>query len=115
LNGTTICTSGFHVIATSEIDIGGFACRFIELILDLFAVGDIFISFNTSYWIEGICVDDPRLIRLKYMQSWFAVDLLGRYVVYLGRSKLIQHSQFASIPSISLYVEHISGRVLQDS
>jgi hypothetical protein len=49
----------------------------VDMAWTLFFMVDIYINFNTPYLLEGAWVKDKKIIRSRYLRSWFVMDLIA--------------------------------------
>ena len=53
----------------------------LECVIDCFFMMDIIINFFTAYHEnDDILVVDHKKIALRYIKSWFLIDLISRYI-----------------------------------
>lgn len=52
---------------------------YIETVVDLFFIADIFRNFRTAYYDGGDLVTSPRQIALHYVGFWFWIDLVASF------------------------------------
>lgn len=63
---------------------------FVDLIIDIYFIVDIFFNLNTAIWLEnGILETKVQVIRKHYLKGWFTLDLLSSfpltYLLLIGR------------------------------
>ncbi|MBF0622459.1 MAG: cyclic nucleotide-binding domain-containing protein [Magnetococcales bacterium] len=49
----------------------------VDLLLTLFFITDIWISFRTAFMQDGETIADLKIIQQRYLRGWFALDLLA--------------------------------------
>ncbi|XP_020905655.1 potassium voltage-gated channel subfamily H member 5 isoform X2 [Exaiptasia diaphana] len=54
------------------------ALAIIDLLVDWLFIADIVLNFHTTYFgKDGELVDDPKMIRMNYLKTWFGLDLIS--------------------------------------
>jgi hypothetical protein len=49
----------------------------IDGIWTVFFMVDIYLNFNTPYLLDGEWINDKKVVRKRYLHSWFALDLVA--------------------------------------
>lgn len=50
----------------------------IDMLVDWLFIADIVLNFHTTYvGKDGELIDDPKMIRMNYLKTWFVLDLVS--------------------------------------
>jgi hypothetical protein len=60
----------------------------LDRFIDVFFLIDLVISFRTGEIINGACYFDSKGTALKYLKSWFIIDLVAAFPWWLFDSKI---------------------------
>ncbi len=62
-------------------------------------IADIFINFNTAFYVKARLVFDRKLIAARYLKRWFLIDLISAIPIF-SISKIVSFGQFSKIAGI---------------
>ncbi|XP_032232878.1 potassium voltage-gated channel subfamily H member 1 isoform X2 [Nematostella vectensis] len=75
----------------------------LDMIVDWLFIADIVLNFHTTYvGKDGEIIDDPRLIRLNYLKTWFVLDLVSSLpygVLYFIPKSEMEQTEIANLLS----------------
>jgi hyperpolarization activated cyclic nucleotide-gated potassium channel 2 len=54
-----------------------------EFTIDVMFIIDIFVNFLSAYWQKGKLITEPGAIAKHYIRTWFLLDLVASFPVYL--------------------------------
>lgn len=72
---TVPLTVAFYPFTSIQVSHFGFA---VDVLVDLCFIADMFVSWRTTFYTrEGLLVMDKKLVRLKYLKTYFAPDVIA--------------------------------------
>jgi hypothetical protein len=72
--------------------------HYLNIVIDLVFLTDVFVIFNTAYYTEDYeCIDNRKRISSNYLLGWFFVDVLS----IIPFDKLLEYSSFAKLARVA--------------
>ena len=53
--------------------------EYVEMIIDICFILDIFVNFNTGFYLKGLLKTGRKEIICNYIKTWFLIDVLASF------------------------------------
>jgi len=92
-NSVLLCLAAITILTPLEIafDLQGWIG--FEVIFNIVFVLDILMSFNCAYHSHGQIIYDRKRIAMRYLQTWFVIDILSTFPWHYILEELTFHSK----------------------